>query len=265
MAWARAGEDQRHAAGVRFEVITDEQRAWLRQVLDRAEHARTTRGSTLSARARSTSPGHAVSRAPGSRSATRVAVERGADDAARVARAFAARVQAGERRRHSAPASRSKRTGALVRVSAATSTASGRRKARQARADLRAGPRAAPRSTNGGSTAAQIAGRAARAVAGSGRRCRWRGRRGNRRAAAPGAAKLPPPARNAACSIRRCSSTPASGPAAAGPKSAAATVTTRPAFANGESRRDRLMPLTTTPSASVAAGTIQPPGHMQKL
>ena len=69
-----------------------------------------------------------------------------------------------------------------------------------------------------------------------------------------GARKRPPPTRNAACSICRCSATPASGPSAAGPKSAAATVTTRPAFANGESRRDRLMPLTTTPSASVAAG-----------
>ena len=33
VAWARPGEDNAHAAGVRFEVITDEQRAWLRQVL----------------------------------------------------------------------------------------------------------------------------------------------------------------------------------------------------------------------------------------
>jgi len=38
-----------------------------------------------------------------------------------------------------------------------------------------------------------------------------------------------------------------------------------PEFANRESRRDRLIPFTTTPSISVAAGTIQPPGHMQKL
>ena len=36
-----------------------------------------------------------------------------------------------------------------------------------------------------------------------------------------------------------------------------------PELAKGESRRERLMPLTTTSSFSVAAGTIQPPGHMQ--
>ena len=36
-----------------------------------------------------------------------------------------------------------------------------------------------------------------------------------------------------------------------------------PLFANGESRRASDMPLTTTASASVVAGTIQPPGHMQ--
>ncbi len=33
VAWARTGEGQSYAAGVRFEVITDEQRTWLRQVL----------------------------------------------------------------------------------------------------------------------------------------------------------------------------------------------------------------------------------------
>ena len=31
--WARPGEGSEHAAGVRFEVITDEQRTWLRHVL----------------------------------------------------------------------------------------------------------------------------------------------------------------------------------------------------------------------------------------
>ena len=46
-------------------------------------------------------------------------------------------------------------------------------------------------------------------------------------------------------------------------KSASSIATTSPEFAYGESRRDKLMPLTTTPSGSVAAGTIQPPGHMQ--
>ena len=33
VAWARPSEEHRFAAGVRFEVITDEQRTWLRQVL----------------------------------------------------------------------------------------------------------------------------------------------------------------------------------------------------------------------------------------
>ncbi|HMF44028.1 MAG TPA: PilZ domain-containing protein [Polyangia bacterium] len=33
VAWVRPSQDQRCAAGVRFEVITDEQRKWLRQVL----------------------------------------------------------------------------------------------------------------------------------------------------------------------------------------------------------------------------------------
>jgi len=33
VAWAKPGEGTSHAAGVRFEVITDEQRQWLRQVL----------------------------------------------------------------------------------------------------------------------------------------------------------------------------------------------------------------------------------------
>src|SRR5580765_5513680 len=33
VAWARPAEGRNHAAGVRFEVITDEQRTWLRQIL----------------------------------------------------------------------------------------------------------------------------------------------------------------------------------------------------------------------------------------
>ena len=33
VAWTGETDDKRFAAGVRFEVITDEQRAWLRQVL----------------------------------------------------------------------------------------------------------------------------------------------------------------------------------------------------------------------------------------
>jgi Tfp pilus assembly protein PilZ len=33
VAWARPVEDSRFAAGVRFDAITDEQRAWLRQIL----------------------------------------------------------------------------------------------------------------------------------------------------------------------------------------------------------------------------------------
>jgi len=33
VAWARSGDGQGHTAGVRFEVITDEQRTWLRQTL----------------------------------------------------------------------------------------------------------------------------------------------------------------------------------------------------------------------------------------
>jgi Tfp pilus assembly protein PilZ len=33
VAWARTAENQSYAAGVRFEIITDEQRTWLRQVL----------------------------------------------------------------------------------------------------------------------------------------------------------------------------------------------------------------------------------------
>ena len=42
-------------------------------------------------------------------------------------------------------------------------------------------------------------------------------------------------------------------------------VTTMPELAYLELRDDGLMPLTTTPSASVAAATMNPPGHMQKL
>ena len=34
VAWCAEGDDDRYNAGVRFEVITDEQRAWLRQVLN---------------------------------------------------------------------------------------------------------------------------------------------------------------------------------------------------------------------------------------
>ena len=33
VAWSSETDDNRYAAGVRFEVITDEQRAWLRQIL----------------------------------------------------------------------------------------------------------------------------------------------------------------------------------------------------------------------------------------
>jgi c-di-GMP-binding flagellar brake protein YcgR len=33
VVWSSETDDNRHAAGVRFEVITDEQRAWLRQIL----------------------------------------------------------------------------------------------------------------------------------------------------------------------------------------------------------------------------------------
>jgi hypothetical protein len=33
VAWAGESDDGRHASGVRFEVITDDQRAWLKQVL----------------------------------------------------------------------------------------------------------------------------------------------------------------------------------------------------------------------------------------
>jgi c-di-GMP-binding flagellar brake protein YcgR len=33
VAWVGEGDDGRHTAGVRFEVITDDQRNWLRQVL----------------------------------------------------------------------------------------------------------------------------------------------------------------------------------------------------------------------------------------
>ena len=39
--------------------------------------------------------------------------------------------------------------------------------------------------------------------------------------------------------------------------------TTSPEFAYGESRRDKLMPFTTSSPAAVEAGTTQPPGHMQ--
>ena len=79
-----------------------------------------------------------------------------------------------------------------------------------------------------------------------------------------GARSMPPPASAAARSSWRCSAMPPSGagkPSRA--RSATSTATTRPLLAYGESRRDRLMPLTTMPSGSVAAGTIQPPGHMQ--
>ena len=43
----------------------------------------------------------------------------------------------------------------------------------------------------------------------------------------------------------------------------AVTVTTRAELAKGESRREKDMPLTTISEASVVAGTICPPGHMQ--
>ena len=33
VAWTGEGDDMRHTAGVKFDVITDDQRAWLRRVL----------------------------------------------------------------------------------------------------------------------------------------------------------------------------------------------------------------------------------------
>ena len=75
---------------------------------------------------------------------------------------------------------------------------------------------------------------------------------------------MPPPASNAARSSRAWSSSPASGPLNPAPsRSDASTLTTKPEFAYGESRRDKLMPFTTTVAGSVDAGTMNPPGHMQ--
>ena len=87
------------------------------------------------------------------------AVERGADDAARVSRAFAARDRGPPATATPAsPRSRSKRTGALVRVSAATSTASGNRKP-GIRAPMRAqARRAAPRRRTAAAPARRSAG-----------------------------------------------------------------------------------------------------------
>ena len=83
VAWSAETDDNRYNAGVRFEVITDDQRAWLRQVL--AAISRTTRlngaGSTGEDSLR-----HART------------VERRADDAAGVARPFAAGIEALGRR-----------------------------------------------------------------------------------------------------------------------------------------------------------------------
>jgi hypothetical protein len=40
VAWISEGDDGRHTAGVRFLVITDEQRTWLRQILGQMTPAR---------------------------------------------------------------------------------------------------------------------------------------------------------------------------------------------------------------------------------
>ena len=70
-------------------------------------------------------------------------------------------------------------------------------------------------------------------------------------------------ARYAACSMRRCSSTPARGWSL--PKSSGPTPTSSAAFAFDPSRAKRLMPFTTTPPSSLAAHTTSPPGHMQNV
>lgn len=44
VAWAAETDDNRYNAGVRFEVITDEQRKWLRQVLETIVPPATQRG-----------------------------------------------------------------------------------------------------------------------------------------------------------------------------------------------------------------------------
>lgn len=41
VAWTAETDDSRHTAGVRFESITDEQRAWLRQVLAQIKNVST--------------------------------------------------------------------------------------------------------------------------------------------------------------------------------------------------------------------------------
>ena len=48
-------------------------------------------------------------------------------------------------------------------------------------------------------------------------------------------------------------------------KSRPSTLTTTAAFALGPPRACRLMPLVTTPPASLAAAQTEPPGHMQKV
>jgi hypothetical protein len=40
VAWTGENDDGKHTAGVRFEVITDQQRAWLKQVLAQIAAAR---------------------------------------------------------------------------------------------------------------------------------------------------------------------------------------------------------------------------------
>ena len=56
---------------------------------------------------------------------------------------------------------------------------------------------------------------------------------------------------------------PASGPSP--PKSAGETPTSRAALLFTPSRANSLMPFVTTPPASEAAPTTDPPGHMQKV
>ena len=253
VAWARAERRQQLTpAGVRFEVITDEQRAWLRQVLREISGPAALTGPSGRRQAR------------GTRVRDARAVERGADDAARVAGALAARIEARERRRHQRR--RDRAAGAPARWSASRPRPAGvgeqeagqpraqrRRPARSACGDeVGAAPRRGRRREPG-----PIAGRADRGAGAPARKSA----EPLRRRAEPPAARAERRLLDPRAAARR---RPAGRPPA-GPKSSAPTVTTSPAFANGESRRDRLMPLTTTPSGSVAAGTIQPPGHMQKL
>ena len=141
-------DDNRHNAGVRFEVITDDQRAWLRQVLvgDRQAGRQELKGFSVGSAGREDPLGHAR------------AVERGADDAAGVAGPFAAGIEARQpTARGASTGLRRNRTGALVRVSAAMSSASGSRNA-GSRAPIWRSPARSASATNGGNTAARSAG-----------------------------------------------------------------------------------------------------------